>query len=747
MARKVMGPTGSRRRIWLLLSSLALTIGLAVVFIPAAGANDVRAVAFQLDGNIAQDATNPVTYDWANFFDANGGKLSLPAGFTASSFVKDFNTAPGKKPGSVVFDTSDASTYTIGSKDILDVNGWSCTPANNVTDKGDIMNAYATAYTDPVSGHKFMFFALERNANAGDANVAFWFLQGSASCPAAGGSFTGNHHNGDLLIVSAFTNGGSVSNINAYEWQNGALNTTPVANGGDCRDATKTGDPTCATSNTGTINSIPWLTENKADGVGHTLQTGEFFEGGIDLSAPSVNLANNCFNTFVPDTRSSQSLTATLYDFAIGQLGECTSTTTTSPKDGADDTKAPATSIPAEPGEASITVQDKTTVAVTGISSFNSANTPNLTWHICGPTDPTSTQLCDGSTGSSTPACSTLPAISCVGVAVGSTSIQAATTVDSPVVTITEAGRYCFRADFAGDSGVGVPPSSDSAAHECFIVGPQQPQLSTQATSGPVDFGSKISDTVTLSGTADEQGTGGPAGSDGSIGTVASPVTLGGDATGNVSVKAYGPDSCSTVAFTSSAISATGDATVGGAGTNFEFTPSAPGQYVFVASYAGDLPNTKGIDFSACALAPSSEKVTVRTIPTTINTTQKVFPNDSATIASSVSGNNLPSGGTVTFSLYGGAADDATNLANCMAGTATGRIYTRQFSTNTTPANSETFRTDNTTVSVSDNETVYWLVTYATGDTAHTGRQSQCAESTQTVFVNDAGDGTVFPSP
>jgi hypothetical protein len=40
---------------------------------------------------------------------------------------------------------------------------------------------------------------------------------------------------------------------------------------------------------------------------------------------------------------------------------------------------------------------------------------------------------------------------------------------------------------------------------------------------------------------------------------------------------------------------------------------------------------------------------------------------------------------------------------------------------------------------------VYWLVTYATGDTAHTGRQSNCAESTQTVFVNDSGDGTVFP--
>jgi hypothetical protein len=661
---------------------------------------------------------------------------STRPGYTASSFVKDFNTTTGRK--GLVFDTNDASTYTIGSKDILDVNGWSCTPANNVTDKGDIMNAYAVAYTNPTTGHKFMFFGLERNANAGDANVAFWFLQGSATCPAAGGSFTGTHSNGDLLIVSAFTNGGSVSTINAYEWQSGALNTTPVATGGDCRSTTLTHDPTCAESNTGSLGSIPWLTENKADGVGHTLQSGEFFEGGVDLSAPSVNLANNCFNTFVPDTRSSQSLTATLYDYALGQLGECASTTSTLPVDATDTSQAPATSIPADPADASVTVKDKTTVGVTGIDSFNSTNANNLSWHICGPTDPsTSTQLCDGTTGN-------------VGVAVGSTAITAGGIYYSPTVTLTEAGRYCFRADFAGDSAVGVPGSSDSSAAECFTINPVQPTLSTAASTGPVDFGQNISDTVTLSGTAHKKGTGGPTGSDGSI----NPTVLGGDATGNISVTAYGPDSCFTAAYTaSSPIAASGDGTYGGSGTTFEFQPSSPGQYIFVASYAGDLPNTKAIAASACSAAPEAEKVTVRQIPTTISTTQKVYPQDSATIGSSVSGNLLPAGGTVTFSLYGGAASDAANLANCQAAGATGRIYNTSFPTNDglnghpAPANSETFSTNQTSVAVSTNQTVYWLVTYATGDTAHTGRQSNCAESTQTVFVNSTGDGTIFPTP
>lgn len=738
MAKKVVGLTGSRRRRWFLLMCLFVGAASAVVFIPSAGANNVKNETFQLDGNIKQDSTSPVTYDWANFFNASGGKLSLPAGYTSSSFVKDFNTTTDRK-GNTVFDTTDASTYTIGSKDTLDVNQWSCTPANNVTDKGDIMNAYATAYTDPVSGHKFMFFALERNANAGDANVAFWFLAGNPTCPAAGGSFTGTHHDGDLLIVSAFTNGGSVSTINAYEWQSGALDTTPVANGGDCRSTTLTADPTCATSNTSVLTGIPWLTENKADGVGHTLQTGEFFEGGIDLSAPSVNLANNCFNTFIPDTRSSQSLTATLYDFAFGRLGECTSTTTTTPRAGGDDTKAPATSIPAEPGEASVTVQDKTDITVSGIGSFNSSNSQNLTWHICGPTAPTSTQLCDGSTATSTPACSTLPAISCVGVAVGSTSITAAGTYDSPVVTLTEAGRYCFRAEFAGDSTAGVPGSSDSSGTECFTIGPQQPTLTTAATAGPVDFGQKISDTVTLSGTADEQGTGGPAGSDGSIGIPGSPVTLGGDAKGNIIVKAYGPDSCTTVAFTSNPIAASGDGAYGGAGTNFEFQPSAPGQYVFVASYAGDLPNTKAITASACSAAPSAEKVTVRQIPTGIKTEQSWYPQDTATISATTG--NLAAGGSVEFDLF----DNST-----CSGTAK---YT-ETDTLTGGNPTETVTTDNTTFAIT---TLFddpagsvagpysWRVVYtpATADTAHLGTQSSCdAEHFSTTYTNDPGPNT-----
>src|SRR5436190_9677251 len=211
MAR-VIGPTGSRRRRRFLFLPVLLVGVLALLFV--GGAQAVHDLNFQLDGDIVASPTGSVggntqNFEWSSFFNTAGAKSPvLPdatrPGFTADTFVKDFQTAVNRK-GATVFDTSDSSTYTIGSKDILDISGWSCTPANNVTDKGDIMNAYAVAYTDPATQEQILYFALERNANTGDANVAFWFLQGDASCTGSN-SWTGTHSDGDILIVSAFTN-------------------------------------------------------------------------------------------------------------------------------------------------------------------------------------------------------------------------------------------------------------------------------------------------------------------------------------------------------------------------------------------------------------------------------------------------------------------------------------------------------------------------------------------------------------
>jgi hypothetical protein len=587
------------------------------------------------------------------------------------------------------------------------------------------------------------------------------------------------------LVVSEFSNGGGVSTIKAYAWA--AAATGPLSGDGGCIDSnlnpdpktggcnglpistsnsdckiTGGGDSLCATTNAHCTDATlacgkpwndtvatPWLTSDATLGVGKDqIVSPDFYEGGIDVTTlfgQSGTTAPSCFNTIVPDTRSAASITATLFDFVTAQIGECHSSTVTSPVDAATagtTDAAPASTIPADPNDAKVEVKDKTTVTVSGLGSFAGS----ISWHICGPTATSSTQLCDGTTGN-------------VGVDLGSQSITASGTYYSPTATVTSAGRYCFRAEFTSTT-TGVPPSSDSRATECFTVAPRQPTLTTQATAGPVTFGSKISDTVTLSNTAHKPGTGGPTGSNGTI----NPTTLGGDATGAITVVAYGPDSCSTVAFTSGAIAASGDGSYGGAGTAFEFTPSAPGQYVFVAAYAGDLPNTLDIAASACSGAPASEKVTVQQIPTDIKTKQSWYPNDTATVCSgtcTLNVSTLGSGGTLDFYLYTNATCSAgTNNANLLyserialtGGNATEEKSTKNYPggngtpvpTTATPAGTGgSFVAKQITTAYADaagssTGSYSWLVKYTPPSTDHTGSTSAC-ETFSTTYTNDPG--------
>jgi hypothetical protein len=280
-----------------------------------------------------------------------------------------------------------------------------------------------------------------------------------------------------------------------------------------------------------------------------------------------------------------------------------------------------------------------------------------------------------------------------------------------------------------------VPASSDSRASECFTVTPRDTTLTTQAGSSPVDFGNAVTDTASLSGTANHQGSGG-VGSDGSI----NPGAPGAAAGGTITFTLYKAD-CTTVATGTGQNPQT--VTVSGDNPSYgpvSFIPDAPGTYHWKASYSGDSPNTNASSHNAACDDPN-EDVVVRQIPTTISTAQKAFPNDSATISSSVAGNTLPATGTVIFRLY-------DSLTSCQAGSTTvgtgGLLYTETKS-NVGGSNSFTVGTSNNSVSVNTNTSVYWTVTYATGDTAHTGRQSACAENTQFAFTNDSGPGTVFP--
>ena len=734
MSRRIEGiKRGARRRKRTLLGVVASLAALGVFAITALAVHDE---AFQLDGNVLAASTTCVgdtdpapgcqnlqTVDWDSLFDAAGAEKTLPTDFTASGFDRDFVTNAN---GS--FNTSDNTTFATGSKDTLPITpGWQCNVDNNVLSKNDVMNAYAASYEDPGSGDEILYFALERNANTGTANVAFWFLQDdTVNCVSPGGStaFTGDHADGDLLVVSEFSNGGVVSTIQVYRWDggaNGSLNPDPVASGVDCLTTTGT-DTACGTVNRGTI-STPWLTSNKQDGPDHSLRISEFFEGGLNLTAS--DLGGRCFNVFMADTRSSTSLTATLFDFSRGQLGQCASTTTTTPKEGDGTTNITSEPIPAT---GQLLVKDSALVEVEGVDTFSG----DVTFFLCrsselrngsGVLDPTGTCTTGGTQ---------------IGTAKPVTSTPS--TVVSDAAGLTAADRYCWRAVFSGDDGVGVPGSEDSSAGECFTVTPLQPTLATQATVGPVDFGQKISDKVFLSGTAAQPGTDGI----GPGGTI--NATNRAAANGSIKVTAFGPDSCSTVALAEVSLTVSGDRVdplfYGGPGSATEFTPSAPGLYVYVASYTGDSPNTNNVAATACSAQPTNEQVLVRQIPTEIKTRQSWFPNDTATISATTG--NLAAGGTVVFSLYDNATcSGAAKFSETKS--ITGGSPTEEVGTNNTSYRIATGYTDAADSLVGRHS---WKVVYtpAAGDTAHTGKQSACdAEHFNISYTNDAGPGSALP--
>ena len=456
------GPTPSRRRL-----RLAVPIVAAMLFalLAPAIAYAVHDLQFQLDGDVRASTTTSVggttqTLDWDSFFDSSGNPVagSLTGGFTNSGFDRDFATN-----GDGSFNTADQTTFSTGSKDTLNITpGWQCNFDNNVNSKIDIMNAYALAYTNPANNHQILYFGLERNANTGDGNVAFWFLQDNAGCVSAGPSvaFTGNHVDGDLLVVSAFTNGGGVSTIDVYRWDggaSGALNTTPAAHGVDCK-STAGLDAVCATTNSGplpinTSITTPWPTSNKQDGPGNTLRTSEFFEGGVDLTAK--NLGGRCFNVFIADTRSSQSLTATLFDFARGRLGECTVSLTTTPSSTANRTLGSTTPI-------------TDTADIVGSTSGGGGTAPTptgtVTFYLCSPSQLTN-GICAGSSGTQ------------IGSPVTTSEkvpgTATATSADAQSL-LTVLGKYCFRAHFDAASNdpnyPGQTAETSNPAAECFTV-------------------------------------------------------------------------------------------------------------------------------------------------------------------------------------------------------------------------------------------------------------------------------------
>ncbi len=388
---------------------------------------------FQLEGNAVTDPMPPATTpeDWENVFDG-----------TSSADDTAFVTEANKN----------SSIFTGGgSKDPQDIPNWLWKDgAGGLPDKDNLEHSFAASYT--TGGKDLLYFGADRFDGSGDAAVGFWFFKDEVSQSAiksgGGSKFSGVHTPGDILVISDFSNGGTVPTITVYKWDptvSGNLKQLATSNNADCSNPNP--DTACAiVNNAQDDDTVPWPFTDK-DG-NHTYLPGEFFEGGVDLGA--LGLSDQCFSTALAETRSSTSTTATLKDFTLGSFGTCGSGTETHPVLASDGT----TAIPAGGVTSGTGVKDSATITVDGVATWDGT----LKFFLCTPA-----QLTNG-------VCST------GGTQVGS-DIPVDETTSMPILSAEvnnanplAAGTYCFRADFSGDATKQVPPSSDSSATECFTV-------------------------------------------------------------------------------------------------------------------------------------------------------------------------------------------------------------------------------------------------------------------------------------
>jgi hypothetical protein len=219
-------------------------------------------------------------------------------------------------------------SFVIGTKDLDDVSSAGVTSSvwrwdvHSVPDKDRLTNAYAARYANGI-----LYFGADRFANNGDAMLGFWFFQDFVTLNPDG-TFKGVHRTGDLLVLSNFVNGGRTSEIRVYAWDpahctpNDGCPTLRLLAAGLSSAGNAVCDPTdvaCAVTNPGGAAS-PWPYTPKS-GPSGTFPELSFFEGGVNLAA--LGLAEECFASFMAETRASQSVTASSKDFILSGFQPC----------------------------------------------------------------------------------------------------------------------------------------------------------------------------------------------------------------------------------------------------------------------------------------------------------------------------------------------------------------------------------------------------------------------------------------
>ena len=420
---------------WLVaLVSVAMLLGLTA----GAALAILKDGSFELDRNAASDP-NVAGDDWDKLDDGAGDPNNDDSA-SASSFVADGN-------GPTIFTQG-------GSKDDLNTTGWRHKSGSS-PDKDELLDAYAARYGDN------LYFGADRFSNSGDAVMGFWFFQQEVTAQANGTFGPGVHEDGDVLVLSDFTGGGGNVTIRVYQWNGpGGSNPTPATINGtldliagtlnspaDCVGPPATGNnfPYCATVNTANTDS-PWAFQAKASGTApKVFPAGHFFEGGIDLEF--LDLGEECFASFLAETRASTSVDSILKDFVGGTFERCGSSLVTTPSN------ASGTATPTiEKGGA---IYDKAVITGTGSTS---TPTGTVDFYLCSPS-----QLNDASATDDPATCDVGGSLITDNAVVNGSGV-AMSTVANPNAT----GEWCWRGVYSGDGN--FPAATDASLGECFDV-------------------------------------------------------------------------------------------------------------------------------------------------------------------------------------------------------------------------------------------------------------------------------------
>lgn len=319
--------------------------------------------------------------------------------------------------------------------------------AGTVPAKTELSNVYALTHTKADS-HPEIYFGAERLVNNGDSHMDFEFLQSTIVRTAAcGGGFTGHRTEGDLLVAVDFTNGGALAGFSVWQWHCAAEPGPQPVDGTVC-------DPTgvqhyeqilvtpfaALTVNAATIPCGGWVCRDQVTGNSTQVAANDFLEGGVDLEGVPFT---GCFHTFLPHTRTAQSFTSVLKDFA-GPVSfpSC---------------KEPATTSNSSPSGAGVPAGSTATDTV-NVTNGGAGATPigTMTFFLCDPGQ-----------------------VSAGGCVAGGTQVGAAKTIvagaatSDPSAALGFNGKYCWRTAFTPDpslAGIYEASTHTNATTECFTV-------------------------------------------------------------------------------------------------------------------------------------------------------------------------------------------------------------------------------------------------------------------------------------